>query len=374
MLTKIIILLLSINIIFFVYDASCNDKDIYTAFQSKVGEVDRSLFEDFKKNKSFNIKTIQNKVKPLFDEAMQNPTIWDREPDGKPSKFVTLLHPTLTMSEDIPSPYFGYVLVSFLNSKQFMDGGIELQQNTCLHLIGYLSNTVYSKNYKCQHKIILNNLFRYFNDNKYYNEDSISVIDRTILHHSEITPMPWPQYLLLLEISSKTHDTEVNRVLQRLADKCSNFNKKDLIPWLALIIVAKDGKEEYLNKLIGIVKNIDNSENGIKQATYMFPYLSMIQKPEIVELMKSFLNDEKIIDQGDDIINRYKGLSSLAAAVLYTILEGYEKFSTDNFDQKERVKCLDWFKNNHEYKFRKIDYFGKDAIISQMGYMIYYCN
>ena len=55
-------------------------------------------------------------------------------------------------------------------------------------------------------------------------------------------------------------------------------------------------------------------------------------------------------------------------------LEGYEKPSGEEFGQEDRIKCLDWFKQNQDYKFRKIDYFGKDTIISRMGHLIFCVN
>jgi hypothetical protein len=360
--------------------------DYCTEFQSKVGELDNSIFKDYEKDKTFDLASIQNKVKPLLDEALESSTIWGENP-GVPTKLVTLLHPTFCMREDIPSPYFEYVLTAFINSKRFKYGGIELQQETCRHLLALLSHSAYAEQYKCHHKLILNILFCYFNDKKYFNESSIGIIDRTVLklEQGKFAPKLLPQYLLLLVISGDNHDYQLNRVLQKVADKCTSFNREDLIPWLALVLVAKDDKKEYfkklavakreyLNKLVEIVKKTDNSQEGIMQATYMFPYLSMVQKPEIIELMKSFLNDDKIIDQGDDTIERCKGLSSLAAKVLYTMLEGYEKPSNKEFGQEERLKCIDWFKQNQDYRFRKIDYFGKDPIISKMGHVIFCVN
>ena len=356
--------------------------DYCTEFQSKVGKLDNSIFKDYEKDKTFDLASIQNKVNPLLDEALESSTIWG-EILGTPSKFVSLLHPTFSANK-IPSPYFEYVLMTFINSKRFKDGGIELQQETCRRLLILLSNPVYAESYKSQHKLILNILFHYFNEEKYFNESSIGVIDRTILEleQGKFAPKLLPQYLLLLVISGDNHDYQLNRVLQKLADKCTSFNREDLIPWLALVLVAKDDKKEYfiklanakreyLNKLVEIVKKTGNSQEGIMQATYMFPYLSMVQKPEIIELMKSFLNDDKIIDQNDDTIERCKGLSSLAAEVLYTMLEGYEKPSTEEFGQEDRIKCLDWFKQNQNYKFRKINYFGKDPIMSRMGHLIF---
>jgi len=104
----------------------------------------------------------------------------------------------------------------------------------------------------------------------------------------------------------------------------------------------------------------------------MFPYLTMVQKPEVIELMQNFLRNKKIIDQGNDIVYRYTGLSYLAAKVLYTMLNKYEKFSLLKFNQDEREKCFNWFQKNSPYKFRKIDYWTRDPIISRMRYMIFY--
>ncbi len=41
------------------------------------------------------------------------------------------------------------------------------------------------------------------------------------------------------------------------------------------------------------------------------------------------------------------------------MLDGFYKFNKDKFDNVERRKCLEWFKKNPNYKFRKVNWLWK---------------
>ena len=154
-------------------------------------------------------------------------------------------------------------------------------------------------------------------------------------------------------------------------DSMQSINRNDILSWISLILLAKLDQQEYMDKLLQIIGRIDNSAQNIENATYIFPYLTLVQNAKIVEQLTLFLADEKIIDQGDDILQRYKGLSSLAANVLYTMIEAFPTFSRYEFNEQERRKCLDWMTQNKIYKFREIDYWNNDPIIKRMRYMIF---
>jgi hypothetical protein len=319
---------------------------------------------------------LDKKLKPLLELCISKTEIWEFNSNIKESPaFRAFLRPNIYYEKSIPNPYFNYALTTLLNSKRYKDGGLTLQQETCAWLVSYLSYPDRAKYYKDYHQIMLRLLFQYFHNKEFYTEGIVELIERTIAQNNEFRSIPHPCYLLLLWIIDKPLNFQVRISLQEMADTCNTFNRKNLTQWLALVLLAKDGEEKYLNKLVSIVKQTDNSMAGIQKATYMFPYLSMVQKPEIVELMKTFLRDEKIIDQGADVINRHKGLSSVAAETLYIMLDDYVKFSSDNFNQTERKKCLDWFEKNPDYKYRKINYWDKnDKIIQRMRYMIFEVN
>jgi hypothetical protein len=346
-----------------------DEGDVLSTFQYKVLKANHLLLEKYKKNKNISQKDIKTIIEPLLYESLTRKNIW-----GLTSDFKTVISPSIGMikGQSVKNPYFTYAFNYWLQSKRFKNGGISMQQETCEGLVSFLSIPRYSKFYKDFHHEILFFLFQYFHSNEYYNKRSISFINRLITSAGKYNPIPLPRYLLLLSFIDRPLDHQVKLVLRRRADKCNFFDRKNLRPWYSLILLARAGEEKYLNKLVSIVKSTDNSMSGIKKATYMFPYLSMVPKTEIIELMRSFLKDEKIIDQGSDVVRRYKGLSRLAAEVLYSMLEGYEIFSPYAFNQKERIKCLNWFEKNKQYKFRQINYWKSDRIISRMRYLIFF--
>jgi|AntAceMinimDraft_4_1070372.scaffolds.fasta_scaffold48555_1 hypothetical protein len=346
------------------------EDNVATSFQFKVVSAYNKLLKKYGKNNIFIKADIEKLINPLLDEALKKPNILRRNDDNSTSAFKSLLQPYIgyVRGENLKNPCFSYILTRFLNSKRFKEGGIDFQQEVCLELLSYLSSHSRAELYKQHHSLIINLLFRYFHDKKLYSKVAIGLIEKTIAKNN----IPLSKYLLLLWIIDKPLDYQVKFKLKSLADTCKKFNRKKLSPWIALILLAKDGEKKYLDKLVSITKQTDNSMQGIKKATYIFPYLSIVQKPEIVELMKTFLKDKKIIDQGDDVMHRYTGLSYMATQVLYTMLDGYVKFARYKFNQNEREKCLNWFKNNSPYKFRKINYWESDRIISRMRYMIFY--
>ena len=339
--------------------------DIVTVVQNKIIAFDKTLMAKYEKDKSFDLQEINKKVEPLIDEALQEDKLWKSDGAQETPMFETLLSPSIGVidGKDVANPYFSYALLKLiLNEKKTYK-----KDTICVHLLLYLSDDKYREH----HKSILNILFHFFNKKEYYNHDAVWLIEKKITQdHNGIILLP--RYLLLLYITNDRLRPSIKYELKKLADQCSGLNNKNLSNWIALVLLARNGDSKYIRKMAKIVKKVDNSSAGIMKATYMFPFMSLVPQDEIVSVMKDFLNDDIVIDQGDDVNQRYKGLSILAAETLYIMLDNFQKISSDHYDKKEREKCMEWFRNNKTYRFREVNYFtSKEGIISQAEYMIF---
>ena len=344
-----------------------NAEDAVTVGQGEFLSLYNQTAKMLDDNQAVNMEYLIKNVRPLLDKSLDKSIstgqIWNNNLENLyvPS-FSSFLTPQVGKHKN---PFFAYALSYFLNNERFQKGELSLKHETCTRLV----NMLQQEEYAYFHSFILRMLFSHFHNVAYYNEDS-KKMTRDIISTNNIDTIP-KIILLPILFKSDSINTTTIRFLQKNANSCIGYNRKNIIPWLSLLYIAQVEKNKYLNKLCAIVKQTDNSNNGIMNATYMFPTLTLVQNPEVVELLKEYLKDDVIIDQGDDIMYRYTGLSYLAAMSLYTMIDGFPEFSRYEFNQKERQKCLDWMKKNPEYKFREIDYWSNDPIISRMRYLIF---
>ncbi|MDR0932098.1 MAG: hypothetical protein LBM70_03650 [Victivallales bacterium] len=231
-----------------------------------------------------------------------------------------------------------------------------------------------AKEYVAFQPFILKMIFNYFHDPQYYNAKSQPFIRKTIIENAwKRTPKAVLLFTFFTENENR-YPGEITLFLKEHAKSCNSFNRKNILPYISLIMLAKFQNQGAIDKLLKILKNINNSDQRIKDATYMFPYLTLVHDTKIVEQLTQFLSDEKIVDQGEDILHRYTGISALAASALYTMIEGFPTFSRYEFNDNERKKCLDWMRKNPNYKFKKFDYWNDDPVIKRMRYMIFEYN
>lgn len=337
--------------------------NIATQGQGKFFELCENTRKYLNENKKCSQAYLDENVRPLLLESIHKGEIWNNTQKHKEIPvFSMFLTPNIA---EYKNPFFTYALSHFLVSDRFQKGDLQLQQETCFNLIKMLK----SEDYTTFRPFILRMLFNYFHSPKYYSENSKRWI-KEIIVENDLRKTP-KTILLLLFLDKKDISYSVVLALKKQVDLCNSINRNDILSWISLILLAKLDQQEYMDKLLQIIGRIDNSAQNIENATYIFPYLTLVQNAKIVEQLTLFLADEKIIDQGDDILQRYKGLSSLAANVLYTMIEAFPTFSRYEFNEQERRKCLDWMTQNKIYKFREIDYWNNDPIIKRMRYMIF---
>ncbi len=349
--------------------------DSITRLQSIVGRFETKIVKEYERTKELPRQKInkfaKKQVNEILDKYKNNvDNIWNNQ-----SGFEAFLGQDFIFElsngnrVQLQNPYYTTFLGTFFRSDLYRKSSKEFKQKSFYKMLDFMRDSPLSR------KMLLRMTFRYFNNEADYAPLCGSKIVYTINDKRVDFFRTYPmKYILLLEFVNdgpKYIDYGMERTLIKLADKCSGFNHKKLPEFLALIMAAKYGDQKYLDKLIKIVKKVDNSNEGIQKATYIFPYLALVQKKEMVEVLKKILEDQKIIDQGDDIMFRYKGLSSFAAYSLFTMIDGFYKFDAFKFNDAERKKCLEWFKKNPNYKFRKVNFSSKDPIISRVRYMVF---
>lgn len=351
---------------FIVFCAVLHANNIATQGQGTFLELCENSRKYLNENKKCSQAYLDENVKPLLLESIHKGEIWNNTLKHKDiPAFSMFLTPNIAEHEN---PFFIYALSHFLASDRFQKGDLQLQQETCFNLIKMLK----SDDYVAFHPFILRMLFNCFHHPKYYAENSKRWIKEIIIEN-DLRKIP-ETILLLLFLDKKDISCSVVLSLKEHANSCDNINRNDILSWVSLILLAKFNHQEYIDKLLQIISHIDNSDRNIENATYMFPYLTLVQNGQIIERMTLLLADEKIIDQGDDVLQRGKGLSSLAAGVLYTMIEDFPTFSRYEFNEQERRRCLDWMTQNKVYKFREIDYWNNDPIITRMRHVIFEYN
>ena len=348
--------------------------DFATTGQLKFMSLCSKTEERLKAGQKVDLEYLDKNVKPLLNESLAesipDEQVWDDYLINRtvPS-FSLFLRPKIMQSGN---PFFTYALSHYCTSERFKKSDLQQKQNVCSHIIAMLKKDEYIEFYP----FIMRIIFNHFYQAEYYTPKCQKFLIEKIFMQKDLRKNP--KVLLLLTFFDRPHPSlplleDIPSVKQN-ADACSGYNRKDLLPWYSLVVFAKQGYPGYVEKLLRIVKRLDKSESGMRMATYMFPYLIFVQDERIVKLMKSFLADDRIIDQGDDIMYRYTGFSYLAAMTLYTMIEGFPQFSTYEFKEQDRLRCLDWMNTHPDYTFRKIDYQTNDPVIMRMKYMIFEAN
>lgn len=335
--------------------------DEISILQYEIREFGDKFRKNYQKTGTINLEEIDSFVEVHYDAIIKYHNnnleyIWN---------YPTGLETFFSIDTDIDkenepnlSNYFAYPLLNrFFNSNTYKNSSKEFKRKSFYKMVTLMRTTPLSR------KTFLRIVFKYFNNI----EDYDAINGKEIIYYYD-NPQKFgiypAKYILLLAF---TDCSEASANLISNASKCNAFNNKKLDEFLSLILVTKLNNNEYLNKLVKII----NDTEDIQKATYMFPYLTLIRKKEVVEALKRKLENTEIIDQGDDIMQRYTGVSVLSAYSLYTMIDGFYQFDQYNFNESERQKCLDWVKQNPNYKFRPINYNVNDSIISRVRYMIF---
>ena len=177
-------------------------------------------------------------------------------------------------------------------------------------------------------------------------------------------------FLLLLFVLDDDTGKYLERAqvaLQEIARDYTGFSIDKQGPWVATVLLARMGDAQAIAQVLNTISSLDKESEDQKhiQTSRIFPFRTMILQPEIVAVMAEYLKDDKIIDQGEDIMIRYAGMAFRAACVLYVLLEDFPEFSIYKFSEEERQKLVKWVEDNDSYIFRKGGYWTTDKLIAR---------
>ena len=160
--------------------------------------------------------------------------------------------------------------------------------------------------------------------------------------------------LLLIELAGVFDNPGIQKYLRKESAKSSADNFKR-VPGYALQLLGRHGDKQAISKIIKISKELVYKRNK-----YVVPglYLMNIPQPEIVELLKEFLNSNLSMFNGRDCVPQYSDLSHSAARALTRMIIGFPTVKGYEYPDKKRKECIDWINKNKKYKFSKEIYFG----------------
>ena len=303
-------------------------------FKTKVNQMNNAIIEDYLKNNSYDLNLILDNLNPLLDEAIKNN-------DADKMEILSNKKISSFKGEVIDSPY--HLIVE---GKKLSE--ISNPEDQCYSLLYKIS----SEDYK-DHQIRA--FWRMLNsrcDNiEKYSKKSIELINKGIeLGQSS-------RYIVLPPTLEGKISKTASKKIASLADSFKNFSYYSFEwgQWYSLIVSAKKDPK-HLNKLITFLNSIDTSsrDNIYELQIKDYKYLALVQKRAFVSTLETFLKDENIFDQGNDIMMRYTGISRISSEILERMLEGFPKLDYHNFDKKEARKALKWLNKNKDYKFKKI--------------------
>ena len=262
---------------------------------------------------------------------------------------------------DGDNPFFKASLESYLKSQSFKDGGTQIRNQAVLFLLGKCKDAAFKR----QHELMTSILLAKFPTSDCYGHEASELVKERFLQGA-----PNARYLHLLDITGLLHDPEILLKLNNCASRCDDYDMRDTTPFLALTLLGKSGDKAAIGRLIEIVSKTANDPIGIMKAKLMFPYLALVSRPEIVELMRQFVNDGMTIDQGADISIRQVGLSLYASEVLHMILEGYPPIGSGKYYAGEMARCQAWLRDNPNPNLKEADFNAPDHIATEIRWLI----
>ena len=363
---------------------NCLANEIITEGQRKLQDLNTKIEEKLNKGEQCNDNYFNENLLPLLKEVITRGQIWDDDKpvEGLPS-FQSFLSGKIGKHSN---PYFTYAWWRYTRSDRFKQGGTESRQKTC-HVILKMLNDDLSR-YSKFREYLFSILFMYCGNSKYFNEANSKLAQQIIMKHKDKASISLLFFLHGKDLDKETLDFVMEQATfaPKIAmpdhhmgnpDNFILMFLKNRIPFISLVFLAKDGDRKHLTTLLSLLHK-DGRLIDFRTADRLFPYLIFVKKREIVLMLKEYLKDETIIDQGDDIMYRYTGYWQIAAFSLYMLLDGFPLVTSMNCEMShndinaERLKCLDWIEKHPSFQFRgSIDWERSDDITRRMRRWIF---
>ena len=344
-------------------------------FATEITDVQRLQFviEEIKEKLDNGIKMAESdlaqRITPLLDTCMKEVggSIDVKSQDGL--SILDFLSPKIGVYSN---PYFDYCLWRFMAGNAFQSSPIEKRRDTLSKLLKMATD----EQYEMFHRSIVNSIVMYCIDSELYCRpvaDQINNLVKNMLLNKHKSLQRFQCMLLLTRIDKSRITPTVISLLKQEAKKCDRFiiHESKSISFAATVVLASMGDKDNLRKFLNFMH--DNGKFiDIESAKFLFPYMTLVKRREVVLLLKEYLQSEQEVDNGEDIMYRYVGYSSLAAASLYVMLECFPEPPEERCTKEYRDRCLEFLSSEAMVSFKKdIDWRSSNYIISRIRYMIF---
>lgn len=360
----------------------CSGNEGPTDGQKKLFEINKKIEEKLNNGEQCNNNYFNENLLPLLKEVITRGQIWE---DDKPVDDLPSFQSFLSSSiGNHSNPYFTYAWWCYISSERFKCESLEARQKTCNVILKMLNDDMFKKH----HEFLYWTLFTRCCKNNCFNEHSRNLAQKIIMKHKNKYSIR-----LLLFLDRKDLDKETLDYVMEQAALAPNIAKpkrhypndpalmffENRIPFVSLVFLAKDGEQKYLKSLLSLLHK-DGQFIDFELAKYLFPYLIFVRQKEVVLILKEYLKDDTIIDQGDDVMHRFTGYWQIAALSLYMMVENFPVISIRHLNQVDRQKaavddqrkCLEWMERHPSYNFREsIDWKEKDEATQYLKFMLY---
>ena len=140
--------------------------------------------------------------------------------------------------------------------------------------------------------------------------------------------------------------------------------------WLALLILCDCGDKAATDFLYKYFKKLDYTTDNMDMLRTTLPFLTLVRRHEIVELLTMMMEREDILDKPRSYLWKNGSFAHTSAICLSVMLDGmpsiFEKFQeTDDednepsmdFSQEKRAEILAWLRKQDDYHFKPFNYF-----------------
>ena len=349
-----------------------------TTGRRRLYEINTKIEEKLNKGERCNDDYFNENLLPLLKEVIDKGRIWDDEkPVEELPSFQSFLASRIGSHLN---PYFKYAWWCYTSSERFKRGGTESRQKTCHAILTMLGDDL--SRYSMFREYLFFMLFKYCGKNEYFNKENRKLALKYLANRKDKISIH-----LLLFLDKQDLDKEMMDYVTMRASQVPDFTKPprkykhfpvgmfydNRIPVVSLVFLAKEGSQEHLARLLALLRNVDGRFIDFETTDRLLPYLVFIKKPEVVFSLTEYLKDDAIIDQGDDVMNRYTGYWKIAAFSLYMMLEGFPQITSMNCEMShhkinaERLKCLEWLEKHPLCQFKEsIAWESSDDITNHM--------
>ena len=362
----------------------CVGNEVTTDGQRKLFEINKKIEERLNKGEQCNNHYFDENLLPLLKEVITRGQIWedDKPVEGLPS-FQSFLSCNIGNHSN---PYFTYAWWRYIRSDRFKQESLDDRQKTCNVILKMLNDDL--SRYSKFREYLFSILFMYCGNSKYFNEANSKLAQQIIMKHKDKASISLLFFLHGKDLDKETLDYVMEQAafapkIAKLDHHTGDLDDsvlmflKNRIPFISLVFLAKDGGQKHLATLLSLLHK-DGRFIDFRTADRLFPYLIFVKKHEVVLMLKEYLKDETIMDQGDDIMYRYTGYWQIAAFSLYMLLDGFPLVTSMNCEMShndinaERLKCLDWIEKHPSFQFRgSIDWERSDDITRRMRRWIF---